>query len=103
MPGDAADEGLNEPSAEARAAVRRFDDERRELSTSTPVDPDLHRPHDPVAIDGDDEPAPIEVARVEVRLTDEARDGRLISGGGWSDDRAAIGRHAAQLSPAYFV
>ena len=71
------DDGFDEQTAEARAAVRWLNDERGELPTSTPVDPDLHGTHDPVVIHRNLEPAPIEVARVEVRLMDETCDRHL--------------------------
>jgi len=64
--------------------------------------PELGNPDNVVVGDGDNEPAPIEISRIETRSVDQVGDRRLILGSGRSD-RYLFGRHVIEISPRFGI
>ena len=76
---------LYEARVNAVPATFRLDREEVELTRPVPMDLELRAANDPAALVGDHETVPIQPARVESGVVDQARDGVLILLGRWAD------------------
>ena len=81
-------------TADARALPTRRHGNPGHLACTVTVQLDLARPDHAAVCVGHDKAAPVQPQRVEARLADQRGDGRLVGGGGSSEDRRC---HAGKL------